>query len=170
MSSLPTNRKTIFIFDRDNHKIVEKMSGGEAGYRVLGNNVYSFCIPVPDHRDGYEKISIEHYYTDNDIRVRDPETGRRLWFSNEIVGERNLTTNKHVYRVLPEPRAEDELRKVVFDQPASEIIDQNGDVVGLSKAAFMTTIIENPEISAGFDRSAFRQIFAVIDEITRHAN
>jgi len=168
VAHLPANRRLIFVFDRDNPNIIKNMSGGEEGFRYVGNKVYSLCIPVPAHRAQYEKISIEHYYTDSDISTHEPSSGKRLWFSNEIEGVRNLTTNKFVYRVLPEPTAEDELRKTVFDQPASEIIDENGNAVGLSKAAFVSAIVDNEELSKEFDRSAFRQIFSIIEQIIQH--
>lgn len=165
VASLPVMRNTIFMFDRDNPTYVQKMSGAPNSYKKWSDRVYSFCIPTPPHRDGYEKISIEFYYSDEDIRTRDPETNKRLWFSNEVRGEIDFTTKKQVPRALAAPIAQSEFQKVIFDTDASRIVDDSGLQVGLSKSAFVEAILGNAEIGPNIDRAPFASIFDVVQKI-----
>jgi hypothetical protein len=66
------------------------------------------------------------------------------------------------FQALPVPRAVEELKKWVFDEPADQIKNAAGQPVGLSKSAFVATIFDNEPLSAGFDRSAFRAVFDMI--------
>ena len=61
-------KPTIFVFDRDDPTILNEVSDESKGYRSWGNNVFSFAIPVPNHRNGNPQISIEFYYKDEEIR------------------------------------------------------------------------------------------------------
>jgi hypothetical protein len=73
--------KKIFIFDSDVEQINEIHKGKKYVYH--GNNVYSMIIPIPDHRKEMPYISIEHYYTDSEIRTLD-KNGRRLFIAYEF--------------------------------------------------------------------------------------
>ena len=44
---------------------------------------FSFTLPLPDKRSDLKGISIEFYYTDNEIQRSDKD-GRRLYLSNEF--------------------------------------------------------------------------------------
>ena len=37
----------IFIFDRDNNNTIKHVTDKEGNYKVWGNNVFSFAIPIP---------------------------------------------------------------------------------------------------------------------------
>ena len=52
------------------------------GYKNWGNNVYSFAIPQVSGR--FDKISIEFYYTDNEIQRMDQD-GRRLYLAKHFL-------------------------------------------------------------------------------------
>lgn len=158
-------RKVIFVFDRDNPKIITQMSGASSPFRKVAHNVYSFCIPVPGHRSGYRNITIESYYLDADLRTTDPATGKRLWFSNEIEKITRPTSGQFEYRTLATAREQEAYDAFAFDQPADKIVNAAGQQVGLSKAAFVTTIIDNPNLSASFERGAFRSIFDIVRSI-----
>ncbi|TRO34625.1 ATP-binding protein [Pseudomonas sp. ALS1131] len=168
MASLPQNKKIIFIFDRDNPNITKKMSGEPNNHRNWGNQVYSLCLPVPTHRHKYKNLSIELYYTDEDLRTVDPRSGKRLWFTNEIEIVTQPSNGNKIYRTLSTPITADELEKKCFDQPASEIVDAQGHRVGLSKAAFTEVIVCNPDVAGSFNLSAFDQLFELINDI-QHA-
>jgi hypothetical protein len=169
-ASLPNSRDMIFIFDRDNPSLVRKMSGDPESFMSWGNRVYSLCLPIPGHREGYTNVSIELLYQDADLRVSDPQTGKRLWFSNEIeITQRPYSGNK-TYRVLPQPIPEEELSKKVFDQPADQIKDSSGQSVGLSKAAFVEVIVSDISLSQNFDRSAFDSLFEILNSIQGAGN
>ncbi|WP_047933772.1 AAA family ATPase [Pseudomonas putida] len=165
MATLPQSKKIIFIFDRDNPTITKKMSGDPDNHKSWGNHVYSLCLPVPTHRNGYKNLSIELYYTDNDLRTADPISGKRLWFTNEIEIVTRPSSGQKIYRALPSPITADELDKKCFDQPADKIVDHEGNPVGLSKAAFTEVIACNPDVAGGFDLSAFDQLFNAIKGI-----
>ncbi len=78
----------IFVFNRDDESIVKQISDPATGYRNWGNNVFSFAIPIPSHRDGYENVCIEFYYSDDEIKTKDVHE-RRLFLTsdfNEISG------------------------------------------------------------------------------------
>ena len=48
----------------------------------LGNNVYAVCIPIPKHRIQTPEISIEHLYSDEEIKTFDGSF--RLYMGNEF--------------------------------------------------------------------------------------
>jgi hypothetical protein len=82
-SKIPQVRPIICIFDRDEPKIMRSVSVADKAYKGWGNNVFSFIIPVPDHRQESPNISIEFYYTDSEIMQADKH-GRRLFLSDEF--------------------------------------------------------------------------------------
>jgi hypothetical protein len=169
-AGLPNSRDMIFIFDRDNASLVRKMSGDPEAFRSWGNRVYSLCLPIPRHREGYSNVSIELLYKDVDLRVSDPQTGKRLWFSNEVeITQRPYSGNK-TYKVLEQPVQEEELDKKVFDQPADQLKDSSGQSVGLSKSAFVEVIISDISLSENFDRSAFDSLFEILCRIQASGN
>lgn len=67
LSKFNNGRIIIFIFDHDKEEIVNEVVNGN-NYKNWGNNVYSFAIPVPESRKKTPLISIEHYYTDDEIK------------------------------------------------------------------------------------------------------
>ena len=170
MATLPQKRKMIFVFDRDNSTIIKSMSGSPQEFKDWGNNVYSVCLPIPAHRIDYKNLSIELYYTDETLRTIDPETRRRLWFSNEIEIIIKPTTGQKIYRAQAVPCVDDELEKKVFDQPADQIIDASGCAVGLSKSAFAEIITSTAHDSSSIDMSAFVNFFGVLEKICNPAS
>lgn len=168
IATLPQRRKMIFIFDRDNPQITKQMSGAPEEYKNWGNQVLSLCLPIPSHRIGYKNLSIELYYTNEDLRTTDPVSGKRLWFTNEIEIITRPTNGQKVYKSLSNPNENEELDKKVFDQPADQIINDAGQYVGLSKSAFTETIAIDPTISKDFDRTAFKLVLDVVQQLTSH--
>ena len=77
----------IYIFDAD----VDEVNKQHEGKRFVdwGNNVYSFILPIPDNRRDTPLISIENYYTDEDIKIYD-HNGRRLYMNHEFDPETGL--------------------------------------------------------------------------------
>jgi predicted ATP-binding protein involved in virulence len=161
----PQSRKIICIFDRDNPNITSKISDP---YVDFGNNVYAFCIAKPAHRDGYNNVSIEFFYTDKEIQTED-ENGKRLLFSNEV--EKRMT--QPMTRQSPEikfikldaPLDEDEHDKKIYDQDVDKVVDSERNSVGLSKSVFAQYVLESKEEFSNFDIEPFRAIFEIIAEI-----
>ena len=87
-SKVPQNAIHIFISDRDNEQTNKKLGSGSNPFKSWGNNVYSFILPVPDHRKETPNICIEHYYCDEEIKTEwiNPADGigRRLYMGNEF--------------------------------------------------------------------------------------
>lgn len=164
LSTLPSRRKMIFIFDRDNPQITKQMSGEPNEFKLWGNSVFSICLPVPSHRVGYKNLSIELYYTDDTLRTVDV-SGKRLWFTNEIEIITRPASGQKIYRALDVPNISEELDKKVFDQPTDQIMNSQGQYVGLSKSAFTEVIILNNDISNSFNLDAFGLLFNVLRKV-----
>jgi len=84
---VPQSRKIIFIADRDVPDVTKELDQNGAPFKNWGNNVFSFCLPIPPHRSETPKICIEHYYTDSEIRTPvDLGDGvlRRIFLGNEF--------------------------------------------------------------------------------------
>ena len=69
LSNLPNTSPIIGIFDRDKH-IVQNQRG--KNYSHIKNNVFRFNIPVlsNEERSPDDKICIEHYYSNAEIRTQ----------------------------------------------------------------------------------------------------
>jgi len=85
LARVPQVHKVIGIFDRDNDKIIREICNNGINYKDFGNNVYAFCIPVPQVRkdEGIDKISMEFYFNDNEIK-RPLPNGLRLYLGSEF--------------------------------------------------------------------------------------
>lgn len=167
LSKISHAKKVIFIFDRDNEKIVNDMSTPE-GFKTWGNNVFSFCIPTPDHRSQYRNISIEFYYTGEEIKTVD-EALRRLYFSNEVEERisKSLTTKQTIRKIIvrANPKTDEEFEKKIYDQDCDIIVNKIGDAVAISKSVFAENVYSN---KAGFDQfnvSQFEKIFTLMEQI-----
>lgn len=161
-------RPTIFVFDRDTDEIIRKVMNTEGDYKAWGNNVFSFAIPVPAHRNGDATACIESYYFDNQLHKPD-ENGRRLFFTSEfnplsgrhsvdsrlsIANKGKLSANKRV----------DGIRIV-----DSEVFDDQSKNVALSKAAFAARVASAEGDFATFDFESFRPVLSVVENIIREA-
>jgi hypothetical protein len=158
-------RKVLFIFDRDAPKIVAKMGGDQAlGYKSWSSTVFSLCIPVPPHRRDYANISIEFFYSDDEIRTPHPESGTRLFFSNEVELYRSPGQSERV-RVLPGAVVEDERSKKIFDQDCSRIVNAEGQRVAHSKSVFADQVLESRPGFQNFDLAGFVGLFDVVSRV-----
>lgn len=169
---IPNEKPLIFIADADNPEIIKEMNDATEKFKYWGNKVYSFCLPTPEHRRQYKKISIEFYYTDKEIGTIDPETKRRLLFSNQVteIIVKNKTTKQHQSSFcICDPIIEDEYEKQIYDEQCDKIKDQRGNFVAHSKFTFAKSIYEGKPGFDSFDLSNFSLVFDVIDAILEHA-
>ena len=134
--------------------------------KIGGTTFFSFCIPVPTGRDRYGKISIEFYYSDEELKIPESNTGKRLFFSNEVHKIIN-TTNDKIDKIvaLDFPIQEDEFSKKIFDKDCADIEDQNGDKVAISKSVFADLVTNKREGFNNMNFENFRLIFDVIEKI-----
>lgn len=170
-SKLKNNRKVICIFDRDDSKIIQSMDGSNGNsYKQWGNSVYSFCIPKPSHRDNYKNISIEFYYTDNEIKTIDTNTNKRLFFTNEIEEimiksktNKNKVTSK--INVLESPKNDEENDKKVYCEDVALIQNENGISIAHSKNVFAEKILNREDGFSNFSVDEFEKVFTIVNEI-----
>ena len=85
---LKNDRKYILISDRDtDEKNIKQFDSENGNFKYWGNKVYTFRIPVPDLRKDTPNISIEHYYTDREIKTLvkcGDSVERRLYMGNDF--------------------------------------------------------------------------------------
>lgn len=160
-AKLPNADPHIYIFDRDNPKILKTVMDDEKHYKNWGNNIFSFAIPIPDHRSSTPGISIEFYYKDEEIKRCDP-SGRRLFLSSEF--------NKKSGKLLEDPtincydRSKCSIGLVVIDD---QVYDNKSQNIALPKSHFAEYILNGETNFSDFDFSAFAEIFKVIELIIK---
>ena len=158
---------TVFIFDRDNDEIIRKVEGAGRTFKAWGNNVYSFALPIPSHRND-QTTCIEFYYKDDELRTVD-EFGRRLFLSTEFhppSGRHISDPRLSVGNRGKLPRGEKNSRPRIID---SEVFDDKMQNVALSKADFANNILTGRGDFGGFSFESFKSILDVINEIIKEA-
>lgn len=159
-SKVPRESKIICVFDRDEPKILRKVTDEGAPYRYWGNETYSLAIPVPGHRQENPDVSIELYYADDEV-MRADEHGRRLFLSNEF----DTTSGRH--------KTEDlnctDLNKIKRPDTVTVIDDRvfnaEGQNVALSKDNFAGYVLSRTDGFDDFSFSEFTRIFDVVSLI-----
>ena len=156
------NRLTICIFDRDENPIIKQVlaSINPDMYKFWGNSVYSFALPVPEHRSGFDNdLCIEFYYTNDEIKTPDLE-GYRLFIGVEFDSDSGWNNMEAVHCNNP--------NKYKYD---NTIIDngvfKNNISVALSKNKFAEYILFEKSPYANFNFSAFSKIFDMILQIIK---
>lgn len=146
----------IGVFDRDIPGIIKDIGDGKS----YGNNVFAFCIPIPNHRANYENISIEFYYKDDEIKTQ-LSCGTRLFFDNECQIS-SLVCNQKTpeYVVLDEPVQECEYTKKIFDKDLHKTLNKK-DNIGHSKEVFASNVLAG-EFTTKFGIDEFGKIFDII--------
>jgi RNA-directed DNA polymerase len=157
---------TIQIFDRDNHDITKKASGSDGNYKDWGNNIYSFVIPVPQHRFQTPSISIEFYYTDSEI-MRQDKVGRRLFLSTEFMPPSGWHASKKFIYTYPGKLKKDQ-DPFIVDTGVYDDHEQPHNVA-LPKDDFADYVLKKEVGFDDFDFSQFRAIFDVIALIATKA-
>lgn len=169
-ASIPQPRKLIFIADADDTS-TNKELGSEAGFKAWGNNVYSFTIPVPAHRDDTPKICIEHYYSDNDIKTQVEINGvqRRIYMGNEFdsVG---ISVDGQLCCVDRNSCGPDKIR-IIDGTSDKRVFCIQGDRktnLALPKMEFADRVLGNSPEYSNIDFSSFSLIFDLIKKICDH--
>lgn len=178
LSKLPSNRKYIFIADRDKQETISKLcDSGE--YKCHGNNVYSLCIPNVDSRD-FDEICIEHYYSHEDLTIKlkcNDGISRRIYESSEFdrdgvsndksVKVKDPSICEHKYHIL-DGACEN---KKVFVNDSSKFNDDEKALINLdtnlalSKMEFAKAICDNDKGFENVDVSNFIKLFEIIFNI-----
>jgi energy-coupling factor transporter ATP-binding protein EcfA2 len=158
LSKVPQTRKIIGIFDRDVPNIIADIEKDGSKYKIYGNNVFAFCLPIPSECENYLNISIEFFYKDSDLKKE--KDGRRLYFDNEIAFIQNAA-RKHERKLikLDEVNSCDERSKKIFDENVGALTWIH------SKAVFSDLVENDPDFTKDFDFSSFKLIFERLEEI-----
>ena len=146
---------TIFMFDRDVSETISRVTDSTGKPKDWGNNVYSFAIPYPEHRNEGELICIEHYYLDEDL-LKEDHNGRRLYMLEEFNRSNGLHKSRTKYR--PHPPSTLIIDEQVYDIPS-------GNNIALPKAHFAKYVFDQVEPFDEMNLEAFAKIFDTIIEI-----
>jgi len=149
-------KKTIFMFDRDNDIYTRKYADVE--FRNHLNNVYSFCIPKID--ESLDKISLEFYYKENDLKTFDGNK-RRLFIGNEFYTTANSKCG--AYRTDKKDKCD---KLVIIDEKVYLCNDlEHKNSIALTKNSFSENILKDVDNFNNFDIENFKKIFDVIEKI-----
>lgn len=174
LSKFNKGRIIIFIFDHDKDEVVNEVMNGN-NYKNWGNSVYSFAIPVPESRQKTPLISIEHYYSDDEIKTLQKigENDYRLFIGNEF-DEKGffLSDERRINLLYPKKNCGKDKINILDGNCVNIVERRNGKSmnVALSKYRFALNILKNEPGFNNFDFSNFIKIFEMIRDIIEHHN
>lgn len=154
--------KIICVFDRDVSSVVTQVTGKNNTFKNWGNNVFSFALPIPTHRQ-FEEICIEHYYEDDEIKTSD-NNGRRLFLSNEF----DMKSGRHIsddYNYTDTNR----LKKIYPFIIENKVYNNKSENVALPKDDFANNILNKKKPFDNFSFEKFKKIFDIIEKIIKTA-
>ena len=170
-SKIRQSRKIIFIADADDEKTTKALEGQNSlPYKNWGNNVFSFVLPVPEHRTETPKICIEHYYTDEEIKIQMELDGqlRRLYIGNEF-NQDGIFLNKNL--VCRDRNSCGNGKINIIDgsngKPVYDINDPKQTNLALPKMKFADGILKRSPEFAHVDFKNFHLIFDLIKQILK---
>lgn len=170
ISKFPQPVKYIFIADSDDTDVIKKLASTGEKYKCWGNNVYSFIIPTPSHRENTPNISIEHYYTDAEIKTEytDTQTGvtRRLYIGNEF-DNRGIAVQIDRFCEKRSKCGKDSIAIIEGSQneKVTCLNNYDGTNYALPKTTFANMILEGIAPFDNFNFDSFMEIFKVIKDI-----
>jgi predicted ATPase len=167
LSKIKRNQKIIFIADDDEPNATKKLKSSTNRYKNWGNNVYSILLPIPQHRTETPLISIEHYYTDDEIKTEVSIGGisRRLFMGNEF-DKRGINSIHCLNCDRKEKCGKDKIN--IIDGTSGERITHfdNADVnLALPKMEFAQRILNKEPPFDNFNFDSFIELFEIIKEI-----
>ncbi len=162
LSNIHRDYIVIGIFDRDQH--VQENDRGKC-YKTLKNNVFRFNIPSlnNDERKHDNKISIEHYYSNAEIKT-ETEYGH-LYMGQDFDKFGKSNDGNWFFSGIENNRAITPLS--IIDSSTKQIHKINDNAQIISKDYFADYVIRHPE---KFNFENFRKIFDVICEINNNVN
>lgn len=163
LSKIRNDKKIIAIFDRDEADIIKKVTSknGES-FKKWGNGVYSFVLPIPEHRIATPKICIEHCYIDEDIKLKDAQD-RRLYMGNEFSYEYALSIDGDKACKYKNKCGANSIQ--IIDDGVCLIADKDGNNIALSKSNFAQYIYNKTEPFNQVNFESFRPVFGIIQDI-----
>ncbi|MBQ6380311.1 MAG: AAA family ATPase [Clostridia bacterium] len=156
----------IGMFDRDT-KMVFDIDGQKTDIRTkpfikICHNVYAFSIPVPQNRSEVDQISIEHYFTDEEIKTEDQ--GKRLFIGNEFFETGVHKENKDLF--YKAARKIFDSIKIIEHESNCFVTKTDGEGdFSISKARFVENIENDEPGFCDISFEEFRKIFEIINAI-----
>ena len=152
------SERVVCVFDRDEPKIINKVTGRSADYKMWRNDVYSVVLPVPPHRTGDPEISIELLYTDTDLTTSDKD-GRRIFLSTEF--------SKPAGRLIVDPMISTTSGVIKSKSTSMKVIDgevynEKGESLALTKDAFADNVEKGKPGFESFDIEGFKPLFELL--------
>lgn len=156
----------IGMFDRD-AKLTVKIDGADIDIRNeefvrIASNIYAFAIPVPHNRQETDQISIEHYFTDDEIKTE--LDGKRLFLGNEFYP---TGVHKDNGTLFYKAGANVAGKIKVIEHETNKYVT-NSDGTGnysISKARFVESIEQDKEKFANLSFAEFQKIFDILAKI-----
>lgn len=161
---LPSQKPIIFLFDRDNTKVVSKYEHDGNDF-LASESIIGMCLAVPEHRVDTPEICIEHLYFDDALSTFIPDTQKRVRFDHEI----GYCSDRKTAFLRP-TSAGPTLK--IFDKDVGTLGNENGTEVGnlaISKSVFFSEIV-NTTIGDDFNLEGFRPIFQRIQDALASIN
>lgn len=169
-SRMPQKRKIIFIGDRDTDKS-KKLSQEGKKFKDWGNNIYSFQLPIPPHREKTPDICIEHYYLDEEIKISEKFMDgieRRLFMGNDF-NSRGISINNDIRLICEKPKICGKYKINIIEGSSGEkvfSIDEDNDInYAMSKTRFVNNIVNGNGEFAKVGYTLFEPVFNIIKEI-----
>lgn len=163
------NNIVIGMFDRDAKDAI-KFKGldgnihkiNDESYVNIGRSLYAFSLPIPHNRPEGNQISIEHYFTDDEIKTFSSDN-KRLFMGNEFYSNGNHMYEDYNYKNIGNLYG---TIKIIEHQTDKVVTDKigNGDF-SLSKSRFAKNVSEEAEGFENFNFSEFDKIFNIIRHI-----
>lgn len=165
-AKFPQSRKLIFIVDADQPERTKKMVQEGKKFKDWGNQVFSFQIPIPEHRNN-QRICIEHYYSDEELKTEKDINGKkcRLFLGNEF-DSRGISLDKK-YVCSPATHCGSDKNTILEGDAKARVTlyEDETVTVGLPKTKFAEAILHEEDNFKNIDSSNFNLIFDVIRDI-----
>lgn len=149
----------ICVYDRDATIFNDK-------FERASNNVFRFNIPVPAHRKADEKISIEHYFTDDQIMTSD-ENGHRLYMAKEFDQQGRAIDGSELFTPYTIFKQKDYYPLRILDGSENKLTVQplgSENNIALSKKRFAQYVVEKHS-NFDFGFANFSPIIGLLTEI-----
>lgn len=164
-----SDKTVIGMFDRDSKTSLNDISNkkielNKEKFIKLCDKLYAFSIPVPHNRSEEDQISIEHYFTDDEIKTPNKK-GQRLFLGNEFYKNGNCINESEDFNFINARKYHGSI-KIIEHEQNSFVTDKKGDGdYSLSKQRFAEAVRDDIKGFDSFDFSEFNKIFDVIRSI-----
>lgn len=161
---LNNKNKIIGVFDRDIRNRVKDIENNGQQVKYFSNNVYAFCIPLPEsrRRNGEEDISIEFLYNNEEIHTT-LSNGCKLFFGDEFsarTGRHNI--NKKLTLANQSDRGK---HKIVENNGGQAVYTEEEENVLAKKDDFASAITSGEIEISEESWNNFNPIFETIRQI-----